>query len=265
MKNFEFLEEIKHVDYRRLRSPLLLREFGRNVQIMAEMMMREPNRQKRTILAQDLIRVMAILSPANKDLQNYEQRLWESLYRYCEYDLDVDCPYHIEKPTPKPIPPKMIYQPFQSKFKQYGRNIELMIQKAVSMPPGQARTDLAVLIANIMKQFLQGYANSYFNDNIIFEHLAIISNGKILLSSQDVTLRPGYALAKANAQAPQNITSSNVPPPRQRNMNQNRTQNNNQNNRRQSNNNNNHSNSHSSNNSNNNRRQNQSHQNYKKR
>jgi len=231
---------------------------------MAEHMRTEPNRNKRTVLAQEIIRVMTILSPANKDLLSYEQRLWESLYRFCDYDLDVDCPYEIERPLPKIIPPRMIYQPFHSKFKQYGRNIELMIQKAVGLPRGQERDDLVVLIANIMKQFLQGYANSYFNDNIIFEHLAIISNGKILLSSQDVTLRPGYALAKANAQAPQNISSSNVPPPKQRNSNHARSQGSSQNShshKRPSN-----HNSHSGgSNSHYNKRNNQSNSNYKKR
>lgn len=199
------------MDYRKIKSPLQLKEYGRNVQIMAEQMRLEPDREMRTRLANEIIRVMTILSPANKDLNDYKKKLWENLYQICDYDLDVDCPYEMSRPEAKLAPPRVVYQPFNSKFKQYGRNIEIMIQKAVATPPSPERDSLILLIANIMKQFLQGYANSYFNDNIIFEHLYILSGGKIKLTSQEATLRPGYALAKANLQGPQNVTSSNGP------------------------------------------------------
>lgn len=177
--------------YHNAQDPLALREYGRNVQKMAELVVAEPDPEKRFRMAHELVRIMGLLTVKTKDpkeLQEQRKKLWEHLYRVTGYRLELpQVPNPPQSPDATP-PPRIGYYPYRSRYRQYGKNVELMIEQAATMPQGQARDRYVVQIANIMKQFLHNYGGGS-NDQVVFEHLSELSGGRIRLSPDAVTLR----------------------------------------------------------------------------
>ncbi|MCS7072891.1 MAG: DUF4290 domain-containing protein [Bacteroidia bacterium] len=179
--------------YHKQEKPILLREYGRNIQSLAQSLKQEPDIEIRTKLAYELVRIMAILSPAAKDSADYRSKLWNHLFQLCDYDLEVNAPFPLQKPNIDTSPQQRLpYYTGNSKMKQYGKNVEKMIELAVKMPDGPSKDAYVLLIANIMKQSLLA-ANQNLTDTscdqLVKEHLALLSNSAIQYQ-EDVFLKP---------------------------------------------------------------------------
>ncbi|HEY4650200.1 MAG TPA: DUF4290 domain-containing protein, partial [Pontibacter sp.] len=110
---------------------LLLREYGRNVQDLVNHILTIQDRAERTRLSQLLINLMAKLNPQLRDTQDYQQKLWNHLFVMSGSQLDVDAPYPLsamEYLNDKPQ--RMSYPDETPKYKHYGQNVELLIQRA---------------------------------------------------------------------------------------------------------------------------------------
>lgn len=190
------------MDYHKSTTPLRLREYGRHIQDMAERLLEVEDRQQRTRLAELTVAVMAKLHPRGRGMENYEAMLWDHLHQMCSYELDVDGPY------PKPEPPaeeeqqdRLAYHRKHSSLRQYGRNVDLMIEKALEMPEGEVRDAYVRMIASYMKLSAQNdtMGGSYnVNDEMTFEHLKHLSKGELVLESEEVSLQNRYNKGTGN-------------------------------------------------------------------
>jgi hypothetical protein len=176
------------MDYYISDEPLRLREFGRNVQAMVEYAMSIENRDRRNQVAQHIIRIMANLNPSLTENPDYEQKLWDSIFIISDFELDVDAPY--PPPTREMVqeakPDHMGYYREKSRYKQYGKNVELMIAKAKDMEDDDKRVAYINLIANTMKQFLRNAHKENIPDEVITEHIKELSGGAIDVGVNDV-------------------------------------------------------------------------------
>ena len=68
------------LDYNTEREKLDMPEYGRNVLKMVELMKCITDREKRTRQARAIIKVMEILNPQVRSLDNYDHKLWDHLY-----------------------------------------------------------------------------------------------------------------------------------------------------------------------------------------
>lgn len=170
--------------------PLKLREYGRNVQSMIDYAKTLEDREQRTLVAKEIIRIMTNLVPNLKDNPDYKQKLWDHLFMISEYDFDIDSPYPIPTKQELESRPEKRMEYFKEKprFKQYGYNVELMIKKAAKMEPGPQRMAYLNLIANTMKLFLRSMDREAMPGTIIAEHMKDISNGAIDIKGEDLTI-----------------------------------------------------------------------------
>ena len=81
------------MEYNTTRGPLILPEYGRNVQNMIAHAMEIENRSERNRAAQAIIEVMGQLSPHLRDVEDYRHKLWTHLFVMSNFELDVDSPY----------------------------------------------------------------------------------------------------------------------------------------------------------------------------
>ena len=81
------------LDYNTEREKLEMPEYGRNLLKMVEKMKAIPDRGKRTEQARAIIKVMELLNPQVRQLDNFEHKLWDHLYMIAGFDLDVDSPW----------------------------------------------------------------------------------------------------------------------------------------------------------------------------
>lgn len=181
------------LEYNTERDDLVISEYGRNVQRMARHLHEIENRNERNRATAQVIDVMALLNPTNRDAVDYKQKLWDHLFQIAGKDLDVDSPF------PKPDKEVVFHQndrlsyPNQDiKIRHYGLIIERMIDKAVDMPEGAERQSLCEYIANFMKMSYRNWNKVVINDEDIFQDLKKLSRGQIILSTESTVLETNY-------------------------------------------------------------------------
>ena len=80
------------LDYNTSRERLAMPEYGRNVLKMVEQLKAIPDKAKRTEQARAVVKVMELLNPQVRTLDNFEHKLWDHLYMIAGFDLEVDSP-----------------------------------------------------------------------------------------------------------------------------------------------------------------------------
>lgn len=172
------------MDYHRDITPLRLREYGRNVQRMVELLPTIADAALREQMAHEAVRVMAIVATTPKEVADFRKKLWDHLQQIADYNLPVTSPLgQIERPPADLRLPRMAYQNAQPKLKQYGRNIELMIERATSMEPGPARDAYVRWLATYMKLCLHNrggvHTDSALLDQQVWDQLFQLSKSEV--------------------------------------------------------------------------------------
>lgn len=175
--------------YNTHRPRLVLPEYGRAIQDMVDYCLSIPDREERTHCACAIVSAMARIHPQVKEQDDWKQILWDHLACISDYQLDIDFPVELtphdrfnERPEHVPYPQRHI------RYRHYGKDIELMIERAVEMPEGTERDELVSLIANHMKKQLLSVNKDGVDDAKIFKDLAEYSHGMIRLDSEKTKL-----------------------------------------------------------------------------
>ena len=168
------------LDYNTSRERLAMPEYGRNVLKMVEQLKDIPDKAKRTEQARAVVKVMELLNPQVRTLDNFEHKLWDHLYMIADYDLDVDSPYPAPEAEefntdPVPIPMK------GSKIKafHYGRNIEGVINLLCEQPDGEVKTELIRSLAIYMRTQYLIWNKDSVADETIFADIEKLSDYRL--------------------------------------------------------------------------------------
>ena len=185
------------MDYNTTRNELVISEYGRNIQKMIEYTMTMDDKAKRTRATFLIVEVMAQMHPQVKDTVDFKQKLWDHLHLISDFKMDVDCPYPI--PTRQAMqakPERVPYQENNIRFKQYGKNLQRIIEKAIELEDGKEKDAFVKAIANHLKKSYLNWNRDSVNDELIFEHLEVLSAGKLkmpdnarLLNTSDILSR----------------------------------------------------------------------------
>lgn len=170
------------MEYNTQREPMIISEYGRNIQKLVKYIISIEDREKRTQAAHILVNTMATLHQGAKDYSDYKQKLWDHLHTIAEFKLDVDSPYAIPEKNESFKPDKLSYkQTNDLHYRYYGRNLEQMVRSASELEDGEAKNYLVALIANTMKKLYLTWNKDTVNDDVIKEHLKVLSDGKLQL------------------------------------------------------------------------------------
>lgn len=171
------------LEYNTARSKMLIPEYGRNVQKMIDHAVSLTDREERNKVVQAIIKVMGELKPELRDVEEYIPKLWNHLFIMSDWKLDVDSPYPQPSKEILSEPPfKVDYPQTKIKIGHYGKNVEKLIAKAVEMEEGDEKEALVKTIACMMKQFYMTFNSISIEDEVIGDHLAKLSDGKIKLT-----------------------------------------------------------------------------------
>lgn len=192
------------MDYNSTREKLIIPEYGRNVQKMVAYVLTVEDREKRTNLCKALVNIMAQLHPEQRDTTDYRRKLWDHLYIISDYRLDVDGPFPAPSPEERKGRPQTIPYPQENiKFRPYGKNIAKIIEKATTFDDGAEKDALVKNIANHLKKSYLNWNRDSVNDELITDHLAELSHGKLKLS-EDIRLTHTNELLARNGGQPNN-------------------------------------------------------------
>lgn len=175
--------------YKISNEPLKLREYGRNVQMMVNYCKTLESEHERNTLCREIIRIMSSMNPStSSNSQDHAQKMWDHFFHLAEFDIDIDAEYPMPEPeTMFSRPPeRMPYNNVRSRFRQYGRNVELMTEEALRMEDEDRRNSLIALIANIMKMQIKSSEKDSNAELTVLEHLRVLSKGQIDLQQDEV-------------------------------------------------------------------------------
>jgi hypothetical protein len=167
--------------------PIILKEYGRNIQNIVNYILTIEDKDRRSQFAKTLIELMRQINPSMRDAQDSYHKIWDHLYIMSDFKLDVDSPY------PKPEmsifdkkPMRVDYNMHLLYYKHYGRNIELLISKAIELKDKEEQDAAILYIGRLMKRFYASWNKENIDDAVIVEHLHQMSKNKLRIDVEKV-------------------------------------------------------------------------------
>ena len=190
--------------YNTEKEQIVISEYGRCVQEMIKKLPEIEDRQQRTEAAKYIISVMVQMNPQVKESSDYEHKLWDHLYIISGYNLDLDSPYAPPTPAARQSKPLHIgYQNNEIKYGHYGQYLIKMIEAASKEENDEVREALAISLASQMKRNYLEWNKNVVNDQIIFDDLKRLSNGRLTISEESKLDTTSEILGKNKAQKQQ--------------------------------------------------------------
>lgn len=188
---------IDNLEYNTERTKLIIPEYGRHLHKMIDQALSCNDRNERNNIAKAIIGVMGNLNPHLRDVPDFQHKLWDQLFIMSDFKLDVDSPYPLpSKEEFSQRPDKLNYPQNFPKYRFYGNNIKRMIDVAIDWEEGEMKKQLIYVIANHMKKCFLNWNKDTVEDDVIFNHLNELSNGKIIYSPDDKPLSESQNLIK---------------------------------------------------------------------
>ncbi len=188
---------IEQIEYNTERPHLIIPEYGRHIQKMVDQAIAMTDREERNKCAKSIISVMGNLNPHLRDVPDFQHKLWDQLFIIADFKLDVDSPFPLpseEELRQRPEP--LEYPQNFPKYRFYGNNIKRMIDVAVGWEEGEMKNALVLNIANHMKKSFLNWNKDTVEDNVIFNHLFELSEGKLDLRASQEQLTDATELLK---------------------------------------------------------------------
>lgn len=172
------------MEYNTERSLLGMKEYGRHVQKMVEYLLTIEDREKRQQQTQSVIELMGFLNPHLKNVEDFRHKLWDHLFFMSDFKLDVDSPYPIpQKETYKLKPDPLPYPKRHPKYAHLGKNLEVVIDKALKEEDPEKKAGFAHAIAYYMKLAYSNWHKELVHDDTIRTELNSITGGQLEFSN----------------------------------------------------------------------------------
>jgi hypothetical protein len=176
--------------YNTMQPALVISEYGRIIQDYVSHILQIEDREKRSKQAAALVLVMENLNPSVKEQADYKHKLWDHLHIIANFKLDVDSPYPVPSPEIQQMKPEPIPYPTQPiKFRFYGRNLQYMVAKAAEINDEGLKDDFVNLLASFMKNSSRSWNNEDLTNEMIANHLASMSQGKLIVSPESLEIK----------------------------------------------------------------------------
>jgi hypothetical protein len=166
------------------RNHLVMREYGRHIQKMVEYVLTIEDPSKRQQQAQAVIELMGFLNPHLRNVEDFRHKLWDHLFYISDFTLKVESPYPIpQKATYKSKPDPLSYPKRHPKYSHLGKNLELVINKALQETDQDKKNGFAHAIAYYMKLAYSNWHKELVHDDAIRNELDSITGGELEFSN----------------------------------------------------------------------------------
>ena len=177
MPNWKSLNHKFMHNYNTTRPVLLFREYGRSIQLLIQRVCKIPDKALRTQKIYDIIKLMGIIS--NND--EPQQKHLEAVFMVTDYQLDIDIACKPPKKCMNSREYVVMPRLLPIRYKYYGRNIELLIQKVVKLPTMEERSILLVSIIKLMRRFGNIWSNdNMYNEKILRDIQSMLPHAQVL-------------------------------------------------------------------------------------
>lgn len=179
---------------------LLQREYGQSTYQLVQGLREVEDKAERTRRATQIVQLIFRLQPALRDQPDAQQRVWNHLYEMADEDLDIDAPFELQglsqlNQHPKPVP----YPSQNPKLRAYGKSVEMMVEKALSLQDPTEREQATITIGRTMKYLYRSHNKENAKDVTILKHLKDLSGGQLTLDPAQVEAQGLFEFAGGSA------------------------------------------------------------------
>ena len=168
------------MEYNTLRTKMTMREYGRHIQQMVDYLLTIEDDEHRQRNAMALIELMGFLNPHLRNVEDFRHKLWDHLFLISDFKLNVESPYPIPtRETLKSKPERLPYPKRYPKFNHLGKNIEVVINKALAEEDADKRQGFANAIAYYMKLAYSNWHHELVHDDSIQAELNNLTQGQL--------------------------------------------------------------------------------------
>ncbi len=168
------------MEYNTTRNHLGMREYGRHIQKMVEHLLSIEDKERRQRNAYAVIELMGFLNPHLRNVEDFRHKLWDHLFLISDFKLDVESPYPIPtKETLKSRPAPLPYPDRHPRLYHLGKNLEIVIDKALAETDPDKRQGFANAIAYYMKLAYNNWHKEMVHDDAIQSELTSITDGQL--------------------------------------------------------------------------------------
>ena len=168
------------MEYNTTRNHLIMREYGRHIQKMIEYLVTLEDKEKRQRNAHAVIELMGFLNPHLKNVEDFRHKLWDHLFLISDFKLEVSSPYPIPtRETLRARPKPLKYPKRYPKFSHLGKNLEIVINKALAEENPEKRNGFANAVAYYMKLAYNNWHKEVVHDDAIQSELSVLSKGQL--------------------------------------------------------------------------------------
>ena len=168
------------MEYNTTRNHLVMREYGRHIQKMIEYLLSLEDKEARQRNAHAVIELMGFLNPHLKNVEDFRHKLWDHLFLISDFKLEVASPYPIPtRETLRARPKPLKYPKRYPKFSHLGKNLELVINKALAEENPDKRSGFANAVAYYMKLAYNNWHKETVHDDAIQSELTNLTNGQL--------------------------------------------------------------------------------------
>jgi hypothetical protein len=182
---------------------LLVREYGQSTYALIQGLAQIEDVAERTRRAAGIVQMILRLRPSLRDQPDIQTRLWNHLHALAGTDVALDAPMALTAPRLHTERPKRVEYPRQApKLKAYGRGVEALVAKALTLEDATEREQAAVQIGRTMKFLYRQHNKENAKDVTIIRHLAELSGGQLKLDAQTVADQGLFEIANLPAATP---------------------------------------------------------------
>ncbi|MBX9782222.1 MAG: DUF4290 domain-containing protein [Chitinophagaceae bacterium] len=168
------------MEYNTTRNHLIIREYGRHIQKMVDHLLSIEDKKQRQDQAHLVIELMGFLNPHLKNVEDFRHKLWDHLFLIAGFKLDVESPYPIPtRETLKAKPQRLSYPKRYPRYNHLGKNIEIVIDKALAEENPDKKQGFANAIAYYMKLSYNNWHKENVQDDTIQAELQAITKGEL--------------------------------------------------------------------------------------
>ncbi|MEP2024870.1 MAG: DUF4290 domain-containing protein [Reichenbachiella sp.] len=175
------------IKYNTVREDVTLKEYGRNVQDLVAHLNTIEDKEERSKKAATMVELMKQINPAMQNTPEVEQKLWDDLHIISNFTIDIDGPF----PTPsKEIlekkPEKLGYSNNEITFRHFGKNIELLVDKAITLEDAEEQEAAIIHIGKLMKTFIYSYNRDSIEDDVVYKNIRKLSKNQLDIDMEKV-------------------------------------------------------------------------------
>ena len=179
---------------------LLVREYGQSTYALIQGLAQIEDVAERTRRAAGIVQLILRLRPSLRDQPDIQTRLWNHIHALAGTEVALDAPVPLTPPRLYAERPKRVEYPRQApKLKAYGRGIEALIAKALTIEDAAEREQATVQIGRTMKFLYRQHNKENAKDVTIIRHLGELSGGQLKLDAQAVADQGLFELANQPA------------------------------------------------------------------